>query len=65
MERVLEHAEVDLKLLRYLWHHRLLPGARMTMIETVEGADMVTVLRDGREVSLGIRAASKIQVKPV
>ncbi|MSQ14565.1 MAG: metal-dependent transcriptional regulator [Dehalococcoidia bacterium] len=65
MERVLEHAEVDLTLLRYLWHHGLLPGARMTMIETVEGADIVTVLRDGHEVSLGIRAASKIQVRPV
>jgi len=64
VERVLEHAEVDLKLLRYLWQHGLLPGAHLTMIDTVDGADMVTLLRDGHEVSLGTRAASKIQVRP-
>lgn len=64
VERLLEHAEVDENLLRYLWKHGILPGVRITMREKVVGAGMVTVLRNGSEVAIGTRAASKIQVRP-
>ena len=64
VERVLEHAEVDQKLLKYLWQYRILPGALVTMVDIVPGAGTITVQQDQEQVQLGIRAASKIQVRP-
>lgn len=64
VERVLEHAEVDQKLLKYLWQYRILPGALVMMVDIVPGAGTITVQRDQEQVQLGIRAASKIQVRP-
>ena len=64
VERILEHAEVDFRLLRYLWNHGILPDTRLTIIETVPGAGTITVRRGDHEVALGLSAASKIQVRP-
>ena len=64
VERVVEHAEVDLKLLRYLWGQGMVPGVHVIVLDKVLGAGTVTILRDGREIALGIGAASKIQVRP-
>ncbi|MBI2887037.1 MAG: metal-dependent transcriptional regulator [Chloroflexi bacterium] len=64
VERLLEHAEVDQKLLKYLWQHQILPGTLVTMVEQLPGAGTLTVRRGQDEVVLGIRAASKIQVRP-
>ena len=65
VERVVEHAEVDSKLLNYLWRHGILPGVRLTVTDRVQGAGTVMVLRDGEEIALGVSAANKIQVSEV
>lgn len=65
VERVVEAAEVDLKLLRYLWGQGILPGAQLTVVEQVLGAGTITVMRNGEEVALGMAAASKIHVHPL
>ena len=65
VERVVEHAEVDSKLLNYLWRHGILPGVRLTVTDRVQGAGTVVVLRDGKEIALGVSAANKIQVSEV
>jgi DtxR family Mn-dependent transcriptional regulator len=65
VERVVEHAEVDAKLLRYLWGHGVVPGVHLTLLDKVPGAGTLTVRLRGQEVSLGIGAASKVQVRPV
>lgn len=65
VERVVEHAEVDLKLLRYLWGQGLVPGTRVTVIDRVPGAGTVTILRNGEEIIIGQVAASKVHVRPV
>ncbi len=64
VERVVEHAEVDAKLLRYLWGHGVVPGVHLTLLDKVSGAGTVTVELNGQVVSLGISAASKVQVRP-
>ncbi len=65
VERVVEHAEVDSKLLHYLWRHGILPGVRLTVRDKVPGAGTVVVLRDGEEIALGMSAANKIEVSEV
>ena len=64
VERVVEHAEVDSQLLHYLWQLGILPGVRLTVTDKVPGAGTVVVRRNGEEISLGLSAASKIQVQP-
>lgn len=63
VERVVEHAEVDLKLLRYLWGMGLVPGASVTVLDRVPGAGTLTVLRAGEEITIGQAAASKVHVR--
>jgi len=63
VERVVEHAEVDLKLLRYLWGMGLVPGASVTVLDRVPGAGTLTVLRTGEEITIGQAAASKVHVR--
>ncbi len=65
VERVVEHAEVDSKLLRHLWSQGLVPGAHVGVVDTVPGAGTITILLNGHEVTLGMSAASKIQVRPL
>lgn len=64
VERVVEHAEVDSKLLHYLWRLGVVPGVQLTVTDKVPGAGTVVVRRrDGEEFTLGMNAASKIQVQ--
>ena len=63
VERVVEHAEVDAKLLRYLWSNGVVPGVHIMVLDKVTGAGTVTVRLNGQEVSLGISAASKVEVR--
>ena len=63
IHRVVEHAEVDLKLLQYLWGHGILPGARLTVVDRIPGAGAITVMLGKGEITLGISAASKIEVE--
>lgn len=63
VERVVEHAEVDLKLLRYLWGMGLVPGTSVTVLDRVPGAGTLTVLRTGEEITIGQAAASKVHVR--
>ncbi len=65
VERVVEHAEVDLKLLRYLWGQGLVPGARVTVVDRTPGAGTITIRRNGEEVAIGLAAASKVHVRPI
>ncbi len=65
VERVVEHAEVDLKLLRYLWGQGLVPGTRVTVVDRTPGAGTITIRRNGEEVAIGLAAASKVHVRPI
>lgn len=65
VERVVEHAEVDPKLLRYLWGLGLIPGTRVTVVDRAPGAGTITIRRNGAELIIGETAASKVHVRPV
>jgi len=65
VERVVEHAEVDAKLLRYLWGHGVVPGVHLSVVDRIPSAGAITVHLRGRDVPLGTAGASKVQVRPV
>lgn len=61
--RVVEHAEVDLHLLQYLWGHGILPGVQLTVIDNIPGAGAIAVVLGSEEITIGLNAASKIEVR--
>lgn len=63
VERVVEHAEVDLKLLQYLWGHGILPGVRLTVNDRIPGAGAIAISLGEDEITLGMSAANKIEVR--
>ncbi len=63
IDRILEDLELDPETLRFLEDHRLLPGAELEVsARDPEGA--VTVVRDGRSVSVGQALASHVLCVP-
>ena len=64
VERILEHVEIEVALLRYLWNHGIKPGASLKIVDVAPSAGTIIVQNDGERVSLGVEAASKIHVRP-
>ena len=62
MERITEEAEADRQLLNFLWESGIRPGVRLTIKEVAPYAGTITVLLDGRTVTMGLVASGKIWV---
>jgi DtxR family Mn-dependent transcriptional regulator len=62
VERITEEAEADKRLLEYLWRHDVRPGRHLTITEIAPWAGTVTAANEGRTITLGLPAATKIWV---
>jgi Fe2+ transport system protein FeoA len=62
VERITEEAEADRQLLRFLWESGIRPGSRIVVSEVAPYAGTVSILLEGRTVTMGLSAASKIWV---
>ena len=62
VERITEEAEADRQLLNFLWESGVRPGARLAIKEVAPYAGTITVLLDGRSVTMGLVASGKIWV---
>ena len=62
MDRITEEAEADRQLLRFLWESGVRPGARLAIEEVAPYAGTISVILDGRTVTMGLVAADKIWV---
>ena len=60
--RVTEEAEEDARLLTFLQENEVRPGARFSVREVAAHIGTMTLVREGREVTLGLVAAAKIRV---
>ena len=65
VERITEEAETDHDLLTFLAKHRLMPGARLKVVEQMPWAAAMTVMRGQQMIPLVAQAASKILVRTV
>jgi DtxR family transcriptional regulator, iron-dependent repressor len=62
VDRITEEAEADRQLLRFLWESGIRPGIRLTVSEVAPYAGTISVTIDGRTVTMGLAASSKIWV---
>jgi Fe2+ transport system protein FeoA len=62
VERITEEAEADRQLLNFLWQSGLRPGRKLTVSEVAPYAGTISVLLDGRTVTMGLAASHKIWV---
>ena len=62
VERIVEEAEDDLALMAYLERSGIVPRAELVVVEVSSAAGLVTVARDGDQVSLGTPAAQQVRV---
>ncbi len=62
VDRITEEAEADRQLLRFLWDSGIRPGSRLTVSEIAPYAGTISVVLDGRTVTMGLVASSKIWV---
>jgi DtxR family transcriptional regulator, Mn-dependent transcriptional regulator len=62
VERITEEAEADRQLLNFLWQSGVRPGSRLTVTEVAPYAGTISVLLDGRTVTMGLAASHKIWV---
>jgi DtxR family transcriptional regulator, Mn-dependent transcriptional regulator len=62
VDRITEEAEADRQLLRFLWESGVRPGSRLTVSDVAPYAGTISVLLDGRAVTMGLAAANKIWV---
>jgi DtxR family Mn-dependent transcriptional regulator len=65
MNCITEGGERDVRLLRFLQEHGLLPGARIHVIDVAPSLGMMTLRVGEDQFSLGIEAAKKIRVRIV
>lgn len=63
MDCITEGGERDVRLLRFLQEHGLLPGARINVIDVAPSLGMMTLKVGEDQFSLGIEAAKKIRVR--
>ena len=63
MESILEDAEEDRDLLRYLQNNGLVPGARLKVVEVTPSNATMTVEVDGARVTVGDRVSALIRVR--
>ncbi|MBI2887032.1 MAG: metal-dependent transcriptional regulator [Chloroflexi bacterium] len=64
VERVFDMGDTDAKLMDYLWQEGLRPGLALTVEESAPWAGTLRVQREGGSVVLGLRAASRVLVRP-
>ena len=62
VERIVEEAEDDLELMNFYERSGLKPRAPLDVVEVSPAAGLITVVRDGERIPLGIAAASKLRV---
>jgi DtxR family Mn-dependent transcriptional regulator len=62
VERITEEAEADRQLLHFLWESGIRPGVRLTIKDVAPYAGTISVLLDGRTVTMGLVASGKIWV---
>ncbi len=65
MDCITEGGERDVRLLRFLQEHGLLPGAKINVIDVAPSLGMLTLRVGQDQFSLGIEAAKKIRVRSV
>lgn len=65
MDCITEGGERDVRLLRFLQEHGLLPGAKINVIDVAPSLGMLTLRVGEDQFSLGIEAAKKIRVRSV
>ena len=58
-----EELEEDQELMKYLERSQMMPGRKLTVIETSPSTGVMVVERDGQNVPLGLAVAAKIRVK--
>jgi len=58
-----EELEEDQELMKYLERSKMMPGGKLTVIETSPSTGVMVVDRDGQNVPLGLAVAAKIRVK--
>ncbi len=63
LECISEMGERDPRLLRFLLAHKLIPGARIRVLDIAPSLGMMTLMVGKDEFSLGIQAAKKIRVQ--
>jgi DtxR family Mn-dependent transcriptional regulator len=62
VERIVEEAEDDLDLMNFYERSGLVPRTPLDVVEVSTAAGLITVVRDGERIPLGMAAASKIRV---
>jgi len=62
VERITEEAEADRQLLNFLWESGVRPGSRLTVSEVAPYAGTISVLLEGRTVTMGLAASHQIWV---
>jgi DtxR family transcriptional regulator, Mn-dependent transcriptional regulator len=62
VERIVEEAEDDLELMNFYERSGLKPRAPLDVVEVAPAAGLITVIRDGERIPLGIAAAAKLRV---
>lgn len=62
LQSITEMGERDARLLGFMQEHRLLPGARIRVLDVAPSLGIMTLRVDGDEFSVGIEAAKKIRV---
>src|SRR5207249_1665064 len=62
VDRITEEAEADRQLLRFLWESGVRPGIRLTVGEVAPYAGTISIVLEGRTVTMGLAASHKIWV---
>ena len=62
LEYITEGGERDARLLGYLQDHKLVPGAKLQVVDVAPSLGMMTLAVGQKQFSLGIEAAKKIRV---
>ncbi len=62
VDRITEEAEADRQLLRFLWESGIRPGSRLTVSEVAPYAGTISVVLEGRIITMGLTASGKIWV---
>ena len=62
VERIVEEAEDDLELMNFYERSGLKPRVPLDVVEVAPSAGLVTVVREGERIPLGMAAAAKLRV---
>ena len=62
VERIVEEAEDDLELMNFYERSGLKPRTPLDVVEVSTAAGLITVVRDGERIALGMAAAAKLRV---